>query len=110
MVDTVIAGSMLTSFARPERAAVQGSPGVPLGGRRPRRGRRDGTARRCRRRPFAGHIEPAMNFADALRRLDPTAEITGLDRPALRDAARQRFGRRPDGPVLMVTGGSQAPG
>ncbi|MEV4312966.1 UDP-N-acetylglucosamine--N-acetylmuramyl-(pentapeptide) pyrophosphoryl-undecaprenol N-acetylglucosamine transferase [Actinocrispum sp. NPDC049592] len=33
--------------------------------------------------------------------------ITGLDRSALRDAARQRFGLRPDGPVLMVTGGSQ---
>jgi UDP-N-acetylglucosamine--N-acetylmuramyl-(pentapeptide) pyrophosphoryl-undecaprenol N-acetylglucosamine transferase len=33
--------------------------------------------------------------------------ITGLDRPALRHAARQRFGPRPDGPVLMVTGGSQ---
>jgi UDP-N-acetylglucosamine--N-acetylmuramyl-(pentapeptide) pyrophosphoryl-undecaprenol N-acetylglucosamine transferase len=33
--------------------------------------------------------------------------ITGLDRPALRDAARQRFGLRPDGPVLLVTGGSQ---
>ena len=26
----------------------------------------------------AGHIEPAMNFADALRRLDPTVEITAL--------------------------------
>lgn len=26
----------------------------------------------------AGHIEPAMNFADALRRLDPSAEITAL--------------------------------
>ena len=33
--------------------------------------------------------------------------ITALDRPALRDAARQRFGLRSDGPVLMVTGGSQ---
>lgn len=33
--------------------------------------------------------------------------ITGLDRRALRDTARQRFGLRPDGPVLMVTGGSQ---
>ena len=33
--------------------------------------------------------------------------ITELDRPALRDAARQRFGLRPNGPVLMVTGGSQ---
>ena len=26
----------------------------------------------------AGHIEPAMNFADALRRLDPSAEITAI--------------------------------
>src|SRR5258708_29504473 len=26
----------------------------------------------------AGHIEPAMNFADALRRLEPTAETTAL--------------------------------
>lgn len=33
--------------------------------------------------------------------------ITRLDRPALRAAARRRFGLRPDGPVLMVTGGSQ---
>ena len=33
--------------------------------------------------------------------------ITGLDRPALRGVARQRFGLRPHGPVLMVTGGSQ---
>lgn len=33
--------------------------------------------------------------------------ITILDRPALRDAARQRFRLRPDGPVLLVTGGSQ---
>ena len=130
----------------------------------------------------AGHIEPAMNVADALRRLEPTAEITalgtvrGLDTtliPArgyqlelippvplpraldrgllrapgrLRDSARaagavldraraevvvgfggyvaapaylaarrrglpvvvdEANGLRPDGPVLMVTGGSQ---
>jgi UDP-N-acetylglucosamine--N-acetylmuramyl-(pentapeptide) pyrophosphoryl-undecaprenol N-acetylglucosamine transferase len=26
----------------------------------------------------AGHIEPAMNFADAVRRLEPTAQITAL--------------------------------
>ncbi|HEY0934038.1 MAG TPA: UDP-N-acetylglucosamine--N-acetylmuramyl-(pentapeptide) pyrophosphoryl-undecaprenol N-acetylglucosamine transferase [Trebonia sp.] len=32
--------------------------------------------------------------------------IAGLDRPALRGAARRRFGLRPGGPVLMVTGGS----
>ncbi|MGA6162515.1 UDP-N-acetylglucosamine--N-acetylmuramyl-(pentapeptide) pyrophosphoryl-undecaprenol N-acetylglucosamine transferase [Amycolatopsis magusensis] len=36
--------------------------------------------------------------------------ITGLDRSALRAAARQRFGLRPDGPVLVVTGGSQGAG
>ncbi|MFD9891985.1 glycosyltransferase [Amycolatopsis sp. NPDC059027] len=36
--------------------------------------------------------------------------ITGLDRPALRDAARWRFGLRSDGPVLLVTGGSQGAG
>lgn len=36
--------------------------------------------------------------------------ITGLDRSALRDAARRRFGLRADGPVLMVTGGSQGAG
>ena len=33
--------------------------------------------------------------------------IAGLDRPALRAAARQRFGLRPGGPVLILTGGSQ---
>ncbi len=33
--------------------------------------------------------------------------ITGLDRAALRAEARERFGLAPDGPVLMVTGGSQ---
>jgi UDP-N-acetylglucosamine--N-acetylmuramyl-(pentapeptide) pyrophosphoryl-undecaprenol N-acetylglucosamine transferase len=36
--------------------------------------------------------------------------ITWLDRPALRNAARQRFGLRPDGPVLLATGGSQGAG
>ncbi|SDS69661.1 UDP-N-acetylglucosamine--N-acetylmuramyl-(pentapeptide) pyrophosphoryl-undecaprenol N-acetylglucosamine transferase [Microlunatus soli] len=33
--------------------------------------------------------------------------ITGLDRAAVRAAARERYGLRPDGPALMVTGGSQ---
>jgi UDP-N-acetylglucosamine--N-acetylmuramyl-(pentapeptide) pyrophosphoryl-undecaprenol N-acetylglucosamine transferase len=33
--------------------------------------------------------------------------ISSLHRPALRDAARRRFGLRSEGPVLMVTGGSQ---
>ncbi|WP_179775936.1 UDP-N-acetylglucosamine--N-acetylmuramyl-(pentapeptide) pyrophosphoryl-undecaprenol N-acetylglucosamine transferase [Amycolatopsis endophytica] len=33
--------------------------------------------------------------------------ISGLDRTVLRDTARRRFGLRPDGPVLLVTGGSQ---
>jgi UDP-N-acetylglucosamine--N-acetylmuramyl-(pentapeptide) pyrophosphoryl-undecaprenol N-acetylglucosamine transferase len=33
--------------------------------------------------------------------------IADLDRAALRGEARRRFGLEPDGPVLMVTGGSQ---
>lgn len=33
--------------------------------------------------------------------------ITGLDRPATREAARRRFGLHKVGPVLLVTGGSQ---
>ncbi|MET9262217.1 UDP-N-acetylglucosamine--N-acetylmuramyl-(pentapeptide) pyrophosphoryl-undecaprenol N-acetylglucosamine transferase [Amycolatopsis sp. NPDC004079] len=33
--------------------------------------------------------------------------ITGLDRLATREAARRKFGLHPDGPVLLVTGGSQ---
>jgi len=33
--------------------------------------------------------------------------IANLNRQALRTAARERFGLRPDGPVLLVTGGSQ---
>jgi UDP-N-acetylglucosamine--N-acetylmuramyl-(pentapeptide) pyrophosphoryl-undecaprenol N-acetylglucosamine transferase len=33
--------------------------------------------------------------------------IATLDRPALRSAARERLGLRQDGPVLLVTGGSQ---
>lgn len=33
--------------------------------------------------------------------------ITGLDRSATLDEARRRFGLKPDGPVLLVTGGSQ---
>ncbi|MCF8570480.1 UDP-N-acetylglucosamine--N-acetylmuramyl-(pentapeptide) pyrophosphoryl-undecaprenol N-acetylglucosamine transferase [Gordonia sp. HY002] len=36
--------------------------------------------------------------------------ITGLDRRALRSAARRRFGLRGDGVVLLVTGGSQGAG
>jgi UDP-N-acetylglucosamine--N-acetylmuramyl-(pentapeptide) pyrophosphoryl-undecaprenol N-acetylglucosamine transferase len=33
--------------------------------------------------------------------------VTALDRPALRAAARERYGLPPDGPVLLVFGGSQ---
>ncbi|MGC4932205.1 UDP-N-acetylglucosamine--N-acetylmuramyl-(pentapeptide) pyrophosphoryl-undecaprenol N-acetylglucosamine transferase [Gordonia sp. DT30] len=36
--------------------------------------------------------------------------IAGLDRRALRDTSRQRFGLRREGPVLLVTGGSQGAG
>ncbi|MFV2176252.1 glycosyltransferase [Actinomadura sp. LOL_016] len=55
----------------------------------------------------APSVRPAHATAIGIP-LRPT--ITGLDRPALRDTARQRFGLRPDGPVLMVTGGSQGAG
>jgi UDP-N-acetylglucosamine--N-acetylmuramyl-(pentapeptide) pyrophosphoryl-undecaprenol N-acetylglucosamine transferase len=51
---------------------------------------------------------PAVRLAHATAigiPLRPT--ITGLDRPALRPAARRRFGLRPDGPLLVATGGSQ---
>jgi hypothetical protein len=42
------------------------------------RGRRDGTRVVVAGGHSAGHIEPAMNFADALLPLEPTAEITAL--------------------------------
>ncbi|MDN5749111.1 MAG: UDP-N-acetylglucosamine--N-acetylmuramyl-(pentapeptide) pyrophosphoryl-undecaprenol N-acetylglucosamine transferase [Pseudonocardia sp.] len=51
---------------------------------------------------------PGSGLADAqvlgipLRRA-----VTALDRPALRPEARARFGLPPDGPVLLVFGGSQ---
>jgi len=43
----------------------------------------------------AGHIEPTMNFANALRRLEPTAEITALTPPP----SGSRCGRRSPGPT-----------
>src|SRR5260370_941877 len=77
----------------------------------------------------AGHIEPALALADALRRIHPGPVFTGhpdaqlrpgkslgipirreiaeLDRLGLGDKARTHFGLRPDLPVLLVTGGSQ---
>jgi UDP-N-acetylglucosamine:LPS N-acetylglucosamine transferase len=80
-------GGMLTSLARQEPAAVQG----PAGRTGPAGRRREAAAGDHDRGPevtaprvvvagghSAGHIEPAMNFADALRRLEPTAEITAL--------------------------------
>jgi hypothetical protein len=44
----------------------------------------------------AGHIEPTMNFADALRRLEPTAEIIALGtvRGGPDDDPRTHRGRR----------------
>jgi UDP-N-acetylglucosamine--N-acetylmuramyl-(pentapeptide) pyrophosphoryl-undecaprenol N-acetylglucosamine transferase len=71
---------------------------------------RPGVANRLAARMTA-HVftaSPSVRLAHATAIGIPLrAAITGLDRPALRDAARQRFGLRPDGPVLMVTGGSQ---
>ena len=60
---------------------------------------------------FAEHVVaavPGSGLANAevlgipLRR-----SVTALDRPALRGQARHRFGLPPDGPVLLVFGGSQ---
>jgi len=51
---------------------------------------------------------PAVHLAHALAIGIPLRPaIAGLDRAALRAEARTRFGLDPDGPVLMVTGGSQ---
>jgi UDP-N-acetylglucosamine--N-acetylmuramyl-(pentapeptide) pyrophosphoryl-undecaprenol N-acetylglucosamine transferase len=50
----------------------------------------------------AVHLQHATPIGIPLR-----PAIANLDRTALRTEARERFGLRPDGPVLMVTGGSQ---
>jgi UDP-N-acetylglucosamine--N-acetylmuramyl-(pentapeptide) pyrophosphoryl-undecaprenol N-acetylglucosamine transferase len=50
----------------------------------------------------AVHLQNATAIGIPLR-----PAIANLDRTALRAEARERFGLRPDGPVLMVTGGSQ---
>ncbi|MBN6033872.1 glycosyltransferase [Amycolatopsis sp. 195334CR] len=71
---------------------------------------RPGVANRLavRLTPHVFTATPAVPLANATAIGIPLRpSITGLDRPALRDAARRRFGLRPDGPVLMVTGGSQ---
>jgi UDP-N-acetylglucosamine--N-acetylmuramyl-(pentapeptide) pyrophosphoryl-undecaprenol N-acetylglucosamine transferase len=53
-------------------------------------------------------VSPSVRLAHATAIGIPLRPaITGLDRPALRNAARQRFGLRPNGPALMVTGSSQ---
>lgn len=71
---------------------------------------RPGVANRlmARMTPHVFTAAPSVRLAHATAIGIPLRPaITGLDRPALRDAARQRFGLRPGGPVLMVTGGSQ---
>jgi UDP-N-acetylglucosamine--N-acetylmuramyl-(pentapeptide) pyrophosphoryl-undecaprenol N-acetylglucosamine transferase len=50
----------------------------------------------------AVHLQHATPIGIPLR-----PAIANLDRTALRAEARERFGLDPDGPVLMVTGGSQ---
>ncbi|MEP7021250.1 MAG: UDP-N-acetylglucosamine--N-acetylmuramyl-(pentapeptide) pyrophosphoryl-undecaprenol N-acetylglucosamine transferase [Pseudonocardiales bacterium] len=50
----------------------------------------------------AVHLQHATPIGIPLR-----PAIANLDRQALRAEARERFGLRPDGPVLLVTGGSQ---
>jgi len=92
---------MLTSFARHEPAAVQAA----------RRTYRLNRRTRLERRAYVFTAAPSVRLAHATAiRIPLRPAITGLGRPALGDAARQRFGLRPDGPVLMVTGGSQGAG
>ncbi|PZS30648.1 MAG: UDP-N-acetylglucosamine--N-acetylmuramyl-(pentapeptide) pyrophosphoryl-undecaprenol N-acetylglucosamine transferase, partial [Pseudonocardiales bacterium] len=50
----------------------------------------------------AVHLQHAIPIGIPLR-----PAIANLDRQALRAEARERFGLGPDGPVLLVTGGSQ---
>lgn len=74
---------------------------------------RPGVANRlaARMTPHVFTAAPSVRLAHATAIGIPLRPaITGLDRPALRGAARQRFGLRPDGPVLLVTGGSQGAG
>ncbi|GAB3431041.1 UDP-N-acetylglucosamine--N-acetylmuramyl-(pentapeptide) pyrophosphoryl-undecaprenol N-acetylglucosamine transferase [Flindersiella endophytica] len=71
---------------------------------------RPGVANRlaARMTPHVFTAAPSVRLANATAIGIPLRPaITGLDRPALRAAARQRFGLRTDGPVLLVTGGSQ---
>ena len=60
-MDTVIAGGTPITIAAATTGAGVTAPHVVVAGGH-----------------SAGHIEPTMNFADALRRLEPTAEITAL--------------------------------
>ncbi|TCP42083.1 UDP-N-acetylglucosamine-N-acetylmuramylpentapeptide N-acetylglucosamine transferase [Tamaricihabitans halophyticus] len=63
-------------------------------------------AARMTTRVFTGAPSVRLRNATAIGTpLRPT--ITGLDRPALRDKARRCFGLHGDGPVVLVTGGSQ---
>jgi UDP-N-acetylglucosamine--N-acetylmuramyl-(pentapeptide) pyrophosphoryl-undecaprenol N-acetylglucosamine transferase len=71
---------------------------------------RPGIANRvaARMTPHVFTASPAVHLAHATAIGIPLRpSITGLDRLALRGMARRRFGLRPDGPVLLATGGSQ---
>ena len=73
-------------------ANVQGGPGEP-------HRRAVHPARRC---------HPGTKLAhDTCVGIPIRKEISGLNRLALADKAREHFGLRPDLPVLLVTGGSQ---
>jgi UDP-N-acetylglucosamine--N-acetylmuramyl-(pentapeptide) pyrophosphoryl-undecaprenol N-acetylglucosamine transferase len=58
------------------------------------------------RRVFTASPDTRLPHATAIG-IPLRREITGLDRLALADKARDHFGLRPDLPVLLVTGGSQ---
>ncbi|WP_027927978.1 UDP-N-acetylglucosamine--N-acetylmuramyl-(pentapeptide) pyrophosphoryl-undecaprenol N-acetylglucosamine transferase [Amycolatopsis benzoatilytica] len=61
----------------------------------------------ARMTPHVYTASPAVRLRGTPIGIPLRPAIAALDRSALRDEARRRFGLRPDGPVLLVTGGSQ---
>src|SRR5262252_1613719 len=58
------------------------------------------------RHVFTAHPDTKLPHATCIG-IPIRKEISGLDRLAMADKAREHFGLRPDLPVLLVTGGSQ---
>lgn len=72
----------------------------------PRPGLANRLGARCTTHVFTGHPETRLPHGRYLG-IPIRREISELDRLAVGDKARAHFGLRPDGTVLLVTGGSQ---